>query len=66
MLEQIIVTVFVVWLFIGLLLVAIGKVIDDYTNLFTWLDTIGIWILVLWTKAVLISLFVGAMSLLWR
>lgn len=64
MIRQIIITVFVVWLFIGLILVAIGIFIDDCTKLFTYIDTIGLWFLVLWIVAVLITLFVSAMSLL--
>lgn len=66
MIGQIIITVFVIWLFIGLLLVAIGIFIDDCTKLFTWLDTLGLWFLLLWVMAVLIALFVSAMILLWR
>lgn len=62
---QIIVTVFVVWLFIGLLLTAIGVFIKDCTTHFTNLDTIGFCLLGLWIVAVLITLFVSTMMLLW-
>jgi hypothetical protein len=60
---QIIVTVFVVWLLIGLLLTAIGVFIEDCTTHFTNLDTIGLWFLVLWAIAVLIALFVSLIIL---
>ena len=56
MLGQIIVTIFIVWFFIGLLLSIIGIVIDDCTTHFTNLDTIGMWVLIAWLIVVLIVL----------
>jgi hypothetical protein len=63
MTRQIIVTVFVVWFFIGLLLSIIGIVIDACTTHFTNLDTIGMWVLIAWLIAVLIALFVSLIIL---
>ena len=65
MIGQIVITVFIVWFFIGLLLSIIGIVINDCTKLFTYLDTVGIWILVLWMVAVLITLYISLMRLIW-
>lgn len=65
MIDQIVVTVFSVWLFIGLLLTAIGVFIEGCTTHFTNLDTIGFWFLGLWLVAVLIVLVISLMRLIW-
>lgn len=63
MIGQIVITVFIVWFFIGLLLSIIGIVIDDCTTHFTNLDTIGMWVLIAWLIAVLIALYISLMNL---
>lgn len=63
MIGKIIVTVFVAWLFIGLLLMIIGSFSNDCTNL---INKIGFWLLGSWLGTAVIIVFVCLIILIWE
>lgn len=70
MIVQIIATVFIVWFLVGFILISIGSFINGCTNHITNIDEIGCWLLEFllgfFMGAVVISIFVGLIILIWR
>lgn len=65
MIEQIIITVFIVWFLVGVILTSIGSFINGCTNYITNIDEIGYWLLGLLLSAVVICFFVCLIILIW-
>lgn len=65
MIDPIVITVFIVWFFIGLLLSVIGMVIENCTTHSTNLVTIGMWVLIAWLIAVVIVETIILLKLIW-
>lgn len=65
MIGQIIVTVFIVWFLVGLILASIGNFINGCTSHITNIDEIGYWLLGLLLSAIVISIFVGLIISIW-
>lgn len=66
MIGQIIATIFIAWFLIGLMLTSIGSFINGCTNHITNIDEIGYWLLGILLGAVVISILVGLIILIWR
>lgn len=66
MIEQIILTIMIVWFLVGLTLTLIGALINGCTNYGTNISYIGLWLLGLWVCAVVISICIGLIILVWR
>lgn len=65
MIGQIIVTVFIAWFLIGLMLLSIGSFINGCTRYLTKIDEIGCGLLGVLLGIVAISLIVGLIILIW-